>query len=89
MLLKQAREKGEHDNTFTESVLEKLFCNIESILDLHRKLVEELNAALKGGVAYGSLIAGVYLKFVSDLVRPKVLEARCVVMAVRKTLPVE
>lgn len=65
-LLGKAREKGEHDNTFTESVLEKLFCNIESILDLHRKLVEELNASLKGGVAYGSVIAGVYLKFVSS-----------------------
>ena len=57
--------KGQHDNTFTESVLGKLFCNIEDILQLHRRLVEELKACLKGGVSYSCSIAGVYHKFVS------------------------
>ena len=65
VLLEKARVKGQNDNTFTESVLEKLFCNIEDILDLHRRLMVELKTCLKGGVAYGSPIAGVYLKFVS------------------------
>ena len=53
--------KGQHDNTFTESVLQKLFCNIEDILAFHRRLIDELKTC---GVSYGSLIAGVYLKFV-------------------------
>lgn len=65
VLLEKARVKGQNDNTFTESVLQKLFCNIEDIMDLHRRLMAELKTCLKGGVAYGSPIAGVYLKFVS------------------------
>ncbi|CAI8056724.1 Phosphatidylinositol 3,4,5-trisphosphate-dependent Rac exchanger 2 protein [Geodia barretti] len=63
VLLEKARVKGQHDNTFTESVLGKLFCNIEDILQLHRRLVEELKACLKGGVSYSCSIAGVYHKF--------------------------
>jgi phosphatidylinositol 3,4,5-trisphosphate-dependent Rac exchanger 2 protein len=66
VLLEKARVKGQHDNTFTESVLQKLFCNIEDILALHRRLMGELKTSLKGGVAYGSPIAGVYLKFSED-----------------------
>ena len=60
--------KGKHDNTFTESVLQRLFCNIEAILDLHRRLLAELKACVKGGVSYRSPVAGVYLKFVSYLI---------------------
>ena len=59
--------KGQHDNTFTESVLQKLFCNIEDILALHRRLVDELKSCVKGGASYTSPIAGVYLKFVSNM----------------------
>lgn len=65
VLLAKAREKGQHDNTFTDSVLQRLFCNIEDILDLHRRLVAELKACVKGGAVYGTAIAGVYSKFVS------------------------
>ena len=64
-LLEKARVKGQHDNTFTESLLQKLFCNIENILDFHHELVAELKSCLKSGVSYGSQIATVYLKFVS------------------------
>ena len=66
MLLEKARVKGQHDHTFTESVLQKLFCNIEDILALHQRLVAELEICLKGGAAYTSCVAGVYLKFVSE-----------------------
>ena len=65
VLLEKARAKGQQDNTFTESVLQRLFCNIEDILDLHRRLLEGLKACVKGGVSYNTSIAGVYLKFVS------------------------
>ena len=65
VLLEKARAKGKQDNTFTESVLQKLFCNIEDILALHRRLLSELRTCVKGGVSYSSPIAGGYLKFVS------------------------
>lgn len=65
VLLEKARVKGQNDNTFTESVLQKLFCNIEDILQLHRRLLDELKACVKGGVSYTTPIAGVYHKFVS------------------------
>ena len=64
-LLEKAREKGAHDNTFTEHNLSILFCNIEQLLSFHRQLVADLDSCLARGASYEAPIARCYLKFVS------------------------
>lgn len=62
-ILEKAREKHSYDNTFTEHHIKTLFCNMEEILDFHRRLLEDLSACIGSkGPAYDTQIAQCYLK---------------------------
>lgn len=60
-VLEKAREKGLHDNSFTDDVIHTLFCNIEEILALHERLMVDLDACVRGTPSYGTTIAKCYL----------------------------
>lgn len=67
-ILEKAKEKGGYDNSFTVEKIQKLFCNIEQILDFHRSLMIELSACVGNkGPSYETLIAQCYLKHVRTI----------------------
>ena len=73
-ILEKAREKHGYDNTFTEENIKTLFCNIEDILEFHKRLVVDLSACLGSkGPAYDTRIAQCFLKHV------RIVYFRCVV----------
>ena len=63
-VLEKAREKGFHDKSFTDDVIQTLFSNIEEILALHERLVMDLDTCLHGTPSYGAAIAQCYLNHV-------------------------
>lgn len=65
-ILEKAKEKMAYDNSFTEEKIQRLFCNIEQILDFHRSLMLELSACVGNkGPSYDTQIAQCYLRQVS------------------------
>jgi len=61
-LLEKARQKGQHDNSFSEKIIQTLFCNIEEILALHQQLMADLDSCMGAGASYDTTIAQCYLK---------------------------
>lgn len=65
-MLEKARQKGQHDNSFSEKIIQTLFCNIEEILALHQQLMADLDSCMGAGASYDTTIAQCYLKHVSS-----------------------
>ena len=63
-LLEKARQKGQHDNSFSAKIIQTLFCNIEDILALHRQLIADLESCMGAGASSDATIAQCYLKHV-------------------------
>ena len=64
-VLHKSKEKAQHDKSFTEDVIQKMFCNIEEIHHLHQSLLRDLTRLEEGGVTHLSCVAKVYARYVS------------------------
>ena len=78
-ILEKAREKerNPHESTFTAANINTLFCNIEEILDVHRRLMKDLeeSMATKGPI-YETEVAACYLKHVRRLVGLRLVHSK-------------
>lgn len=63
-LLPKMRQKAHHDQSFTEDIIVKLFCNMEDLHALHQRLLQDI-AVIGENPSHHSTVARTYVKHVS------------------------